>query len=97
MPVCQIYVSSDDYFYSNDNPIIIERTDYDNTEYIDMGLNSYGVVVSFPLTKKILVRKAPSLLLYTTYLNNSLWLPSRTSSMTSLFLSYHISRKSPLM
>lgn len=54
--IWQIYVSPDDYFYSCDNPIIIERTDYDNTEYIDMGLNSYGVVVSFPLTKKILVR-----------------------------------------
>lgn len=54
--IWQIYVSPDDYFYSSDNPIIIERTDYDNTEYIDMGLNSYGVVVSFPLTKKILVR-----------------------------------------
>lgn len=54
--IWQIYVSSGDYFYSSDNPIIIERTDYDNTEYIDMGLNSYGVVVSFPLTKKILVR-----------------------------------------
>lgn len=54
--IWQIYVSSGDYFYSSDNPIIIERTDYDNTEYIDMGLNSYGVVVSFPLTKKILIR-----------------------------------------
>ena len=54
--IWQIYVSPDDYFYSCDNPIIIESTDYDNTEYIDMGLNSYGVVVSFPLTKKILVR-----------------------------------------
>ena len=31
------------------------------------------------------------------YLNSSLWLPSRTNSITSLFLSYHISRKSPLM
>lgn len=53
--IWQIYVSPDDYFYSNDNPIIIERTD-PNNEYIDMGLNSYGVVLTFPLTKKILVR-----------------------------------------
>ena len=51
----QIYVSPGNYFYSSDNPIIIERT-APETDYIDMGLNSYGVVVTFPLTKKILVR-----------------------------------------
>jgi len=53
--IWQIYVSPSGYFYSSDNPIIIERTN-SNTEYIDMGLNSYGVVVTFPLTKKIMVR-----------------------------------------
>lgn len=51
----QIYVSPGDFFYSSDNPVIIERTAPD-TDLIDLGLNSYGVVVTFPLTKKILVR-----------------------------------------
>ena len=53
--IWQIYVSNEDYFFSSDSPIITELLDRD-ADMSDLGLNAHGAIITYPLTKKILIR-----------------------------------------
>lgn len=53
--IWQLYISDEDYFYTCDSPIILEGF-VDGAVIKDIGLNVYGGVITFPLTKKVLVK-----------------------------------------